>query len=52
MSLRLVLSGVEGEDMLYEVHKKRLSAKGFSMKEGETVKDMGARYNTTPPSNL
>ena len=31
-----------------EYIKKRLSAKNFSMKEGETVKEMAARYNTTP----
>jgi predicted DsbA family dithiol-disulfide isomerase len=31
-----------------EYIKKRLSAKGFSMKEGETVKEIGARYNVTP----
>jgi polyferredoxin len=31
-----------------EYIKKRLSAKGFSMKEGETVKEIAARYNTTP----
>ena len=31
-----------------EYIKKRLSAKGFSMKEGETVKEMAARQNTTP----
>jgi polyferredoxin len=31
-----------------EYIKKRLSAKNFSMKEGETVKEIAARYNTTP----
>jgi predicted DsbA family dithiol-disulfide isomerase len=31
-----------------EYIKKRLSAKSFSMKEGETMKEMAARYNTTP----
>jgi len=31
-----------------EYIKKRLSAKGFSMKEGETIKEMAARQNTTP----
>jgi hypothetical protein len=31
-----------------EYIKKRLSAKNFSMKEGETIKEMAARYNTTP----
>ena len=31
-----------------EYIKKRLSAKSFSMKEGETIKEMAARYNTTP----
>jgi polyferredoxin len=29
-----------------EYIKKRLSAKSFSMKEGETMKEMAARYNT------
>jgi polyferredoxin len=28
--------------------KERLSAKGFTMKETETVKEIAARYNTTP----
>ncbi len=27
---------------------KRLAAKNLSMKEGETLKEMAARYNTTP----
>ena len=31
-----------------EYIKKRLSAKGFTMKEGETVKEMAARQNVTP----
>jgi hypothetical protein len=31
-----------------EYIRKRLSAKGFSMKEGETIKEMAARQNTTP----
>lgn len=31
-----------------EYIKKRLSAKNFSTKEGETIKEMAARYNTTP----
>jgi len=31
-----------------EYIKKRLSAKGFTMKEGETVKEIAARYSSTP----
>lgn len=31
-----------------EYIKKRLSAKSISMKEGETIKEMAARQNTTP----
>lgn len=31
-----------------EYIKKRLSANNFSMKEGETIKEIAARYNTTP----
>jgi polyferredoxin len=39
---------VKENNLDMEYIKKRLSAKNFSMKEGETVKETAARYNITP----